>query len=131
MTLLICCISSELQISHLCNGCDKKDFVNCQCCQGVLYMALHIFLGLCCSKDSHSLFEKRQFQITGRKADKWWKFVFGFIVNLQFVSFQVDTGNAGRVLASDAAVFLKKSGLPDLILGKVVFVHYSKIIMNI
>ncbi|XP_073090019.1 epidermal growth factor receptor substrate 15 isoform X2 [Manis javanica] len=32
---------------------------------------------------------------------------------------QVDTGNAGRVLASDAAVFLKKSGLPDLILGKI------------
>ncbi|XP_028367133.1 epidermal growth factor receptor substrate 15 isoform X4 [Phyllostomus discolor] len=32
---------------------------------------------------------------------------------------QVDTGNTGRVLASDAAVFLKKSGLPDLILGKI------------
>ncbi|KAB0388295.1 hypothetical protein FD755_003251 [Muntiacus reevesi] len=31
----------------------------------------------------------------------------------------VDTGNTGRVLASDAAVFLKKSGLPDLILGKI------------
>ncbi|KAF5923177.1 hypothetical protein HPG69_012266 [Diceros bicornis minor] len=31
---------------------------------------------------------------------------------------QVDTGNTGRVLASDAAAFLKKSGLPDLILGK-------------
>lgn len=42
-----------------------------------------------------------------------------------FVSFQVDTGNTGRVLASDAAAFLKKSGLPDLILGKVVFVHYN------
>lgn len=39
--------------------------------------------------------------------------------------FQVDTGNTGRVLASDAAVFLKKSGLPDLILGKVIFVHCS------
>uniref|UniRef100_A0A2R9AXQ4 Epidermal growth factor receptor pathway substrate 15 n=1 Tax=Pan paniscus TaxID=9597 RepID=A0A2R9AXQ4_PANPA len=36
-----------------------------------------------------------------------------------FVSFQVDTGNTGRVLASDAAAFLKKSGLPDLILGKI------------
>ncbi|XP_006839819.1 PREDICTED: epidermal growth factor receptor substrate 15 [Chrysochloris asiatica] len=32
---------------------------------------------------------------------------------------QVDTGNSGRVLASDAAAFLKKSGLPDLILGKI------------
>ena len=50
-------------------------------------------------------------------------FVFMFVVSLWFVSFQVDTGNTGRVLASDAAVFLKKSGLPDLILGKVVFVH--------
>uniref|UniRef100_A0A2I2ZG52 Epidermal growth factor receptor pathway substrate 15 n=1 Tax=Gorilla gorilla gorilla TaxID=9595 RepID=A0A2I2ZG52_GORGO len=32
---------------------------------------------------------------------------------------KVDTGNTGRVLASDAAAFLKKSGLPDLILGKI------------
>ncbi|XP_078187828.1 epidermal growth factor receptor substrate 15 isoform X16 [Callithrix jacchus] len=32
---------------------------------------------------------------------------------------QVDTSNTGRVLASDAAAFLKKSGLPDLILGKI------------
>ncbi|XP_054547479.1 epidermal growth factor receptor substrate 15 isoform X2 [Talpa occidentalis] len=32
---------------------------------------------------------------------------------------QVDTSNTGRVLASDAALFLKKSGLPDLILGKI------------
>ncbi|XP_062995085.1 epidermal growth factor receptor substrate 15 isoform X2 [Elgaria multicarinata webbii] len=32
---------------------------------------------------------------------------------------QVDPGNSGRVLASDAALFLKKSGLTDLILGKV------------
>ncbi|XP_015267449.1 PREDICTED: epidermal growth factor receptor substrate 15 [Gekko japonicus] len=32
---------------------------------------------------------------------------------------QVDPGNTGRVLASDAAVFLKKSGLTDLILGKI------------
>ncbi|XP_014454184.1 epidermal growth factor receptor substrate 15 isoform X2 [Alligator mississippiensis] len=32
---------------------------------------------------------------------------------------QVDTANTGRVLASDAAVFLKKSGLTDLILGKI------------
>ncbi|XP_012666926.2 epidermal growth factor receptor substrate 15 [Otolemur garnettii] len=32
---------------------------------------------------------------------------------------QVDTGNTGRVLASEAAAFLKKSGLPDLILGKI------------
>ncbi|KAL2772552.1 epidermal growth factor receptor substrate 15 isoform A [Daubentonia madagascariensis] len=32
---------------------------------------------------------------------------------------QVDAGNTGRVLASEAATFLKKSGLPDLILGKI------------
>ncbi|KAL4666712.1 hypothetical protein H8959_005401 [Pygathrix nigripes] len=32
---------------------------------------------------------------------------------------QVDTGNTGRVFSSDAAAFLKKSGLPDLILGKI------------
>ncbi|XP_068949701.1 epidermal growth factor receptor substrate 15-like isoform X2 [Petaurus breviceps papuanus] len=32
---------------------------------------------------------------------------------------QVDSSNVGRVLASDAAAFLKKSGLPDLILGKI------------
>uniref|UniRef100_A0A8B9FYU7 Epidermal growth factor receptor pathway substrate 15 n=1 Tax=Amazona collaria TaxID=241587 RepID=A0A8B9FYU7_9PSIT len=35
---------------------------------------------------------------------------------------QVDSANAGRVLASDAAVFLKKSGLTDLVLGKEFFV---------
>ncbi|NWH74175.1 EPS15 factor, partial [Piaya cayana] len=34
-------------------------------------------------------------------------------------SSQVDSTNAGRVLASDAAVFLKKSGLTDLVLGKI------------
>uniref|UniRef100_A0A5F8H8H5 EH domain-containing protein n=1 Tax=Monodelphis domestica TaxID=13616 RepID=A0A5F8H8H5_MONDO len=32
---------------------------------------------------------------------------------------KVDSNNVGRVLAPDAAAFLKKSGLPDLILGKV------------
>ncbi|XP_055580564.1 epidermal growth factor receptor substrate 15 isoform X9 [Falco cherrug] len=32
---------------------------------------------------------------------------------------QVDSANAGRVLASDAAVFLKKSGLTDLVLRKI------------
>ncbi|XP_030063097.1 epidermal growth factor receptor substrate 15 isoform X2 [Microcaecilia unicolor] len=32
---------------------------------------------------------------------------------------QVDSGNTGKVLASDAAVFLKTSGLTDLILGKI------------
>ncbi|XP_071606253.1 epidermal growth factor receptor substrate 15 isoform X5 [Heliangelus exortis] len=32
---------------------------------------------------------------------------------------QVDSANSGRVLASDAAVFLKKSGLTDLVLGKI------------
>uniref|UniRef100_A0A674IDH7 Epidermal growth factor receptor pathway substrate 15 n=1 Tax=Terrapene triunguis TaxID=2587831 RepID=A0A674IDH7_9SAUR len=31
----------------------------------------------------------------------------------------VDSGNTGRVVASDAAAFLKKSGLTDLILGKI------------
>uniref|UniRef100_A0A803Y4L0 Epidermal growth factor receptor pathway substrate 15 n=1 Tax=Meleagris gallopavo TaxID=9103 RepID=A0A803Y4L0_MELGA len=31
----------------------------------------------------------------------------------------VDSANTGRVLASDAAVFLKKSGLTDLVLGKI------------
>ncbi|XP_046778777.1 epidermal growth factor receptor substrate 15 isoform X13 [Gallus gallus] len=35
---------------------------------------------------------------------------------------QVDSANTGRVLASDAAVFLKKSGLTDLVLGKEFFV---------
>uniref|UniRef100_A0A674IFB4 Epidermal growth factor receptor pathway substrate 15 n=1 Tax=Terrapene triunguis TaxID=2587831 RepID=A0A674IFB4_9SAUR len=34
----------------------------------------------------------------------------------------VDSGNTGRVVASDAAAFLKKSGLTDLILGKEFFV---------
>ncbi|XP_064003423.1 epidermal growth factor receptor substrate 15 isoform X2 [Pogoniulus pusillus] len=32
---------------------------------------------------------------------------------------QVDAANTGRVLASDAAVFLKRSGLTDLVLGKI------------
>ncbi|KAM6124528.1 epidermal growth factor receptor substrate 15 isoform 2-T2 [Pterocles gutturalis] len=32
---------------------------------------------------------------------------------------QVDSANTGRVLASDAAIFLKKSGLTDLVLGKI------------
>ncbi|CAH2310818.1 epidermal growth factor receptor substrate 15 isoform X1 [Pelobates cultripes] len=32
---------------------------------------------------------------------------------------QVESGNTGRVLAADAAQFLKKSGLADLILGKI------------
>ncbi|KAM4722017.1 epidermal growth factor receptor substrate 15 [Rhinophrynus dorsalis] len=32
---------------------------------------------------------------------------------------QVESGNTGKVLASDAALFLKKSGLPDLVLGKI------------
>ncbi|XP_077679595.1 epidermal growth factor receptor substrate 15 isoform X2 [Eretmochelys imbricata] len=32
---------------------------------------------------------------------------------------QVDSGNTGRVVASDAAAFLKKSGLTDLVLGKI------------
>nr|XP_006014026.1 PREDICTED: epidermal growth factor receptor substrate 15-like [Latimeria chalumnae] len=32
---------------------------------------------------------------------------------------QADPANTGRVSASDAAVFLKKSGLADLVLGKI------------
>lgn len=32
---------------------------------------------------------------------------------------QVDPSNSGRVAASDAALFLKTSGLADLVLGKV------------
>ncbi|XP_077306380.1 epidermal growth factor receptor substrate 15 isoform X2 [Lithobates pipiens] len=32
---------------------------------------------------------------------------------------QLESGSSGKVLAGDAAVFLKKSGLPDLVLGKV------------
>ncbi|XP_038269188.1 epidermal growth factor receptor substrate 15 isoform X2 [Dermochelys coriacea] len=32
---------------------------------------------------------------------------------------QVDSSNTGRVVASDAAAFLKKSGLTDLVLGKI------------
>jgi p-aminobenzoyl-glutamate transporter AbgT len=48
-----------------------------------------------------------------------------FIVCFLFLSFQVEAGNTGRVLALDAAAFLKKSGLPDLILGKVVCVYYN------
>uniref|UniRef100_A0A2K6C2U3 Epidermal growth factor receptor pathway substrate 15 n=1 Tax=Macaca nemestrina TaxID=9545 RepID=A0A2K6C2U3_MACNE len=34
-------------------------------------------------------------------------------------SMQINRSNTGRVFASDAAAFLKKSGLPDLILGKI------------
>ncbi|XP_044156374.1 epidermal growth factor receptor substrate 15 isoform X2 [Bufo gargarizans] len=32
---------------------------------------------------------------------------------------QVESKNSGKVLAGDAALFLKKSGLPDLVLGKI------------
>lgn len=32
---------------------------------------------------------------------------------------KVDPGNTGRVGPTEAALFLKKSGLPDLTLGKV------------
>lgn len=71
---------------------------------------------------SHSLFEKASSKISVRNTNN---FVCVFVVSLLFVFFQVDTGNTGRVLASDAAAFLKKSGLPDLILGKVVFIYYK------
>lgn len=33
--------------------------------------------------------------------------------------FEVDPGNTGRVGPTEAALFLKKSGLPDITLGKV------------
>uniref|UniRef100_A0A669PGT2 Epidermal growth factor receptor pathway substrate 15 n=1 Tax=Phasianus colchicus TaxID=9054 RepID=A0A669PGT2_PHACC len=44
-----------------------------------------------------------------------------FVMQVGFFFFypQVDSANTGRVLASDAAVFLKKSGLTDLVLGKI------------
>lgn len=35
------------------------------------------------------------------------------------ICFKVDPGNTGRVGPTEAALFLKKSGLPDLTLGKV------------
>ena len=35
------------------------------------------------------------------------------------VCFQVDPGSTGRVGPTEAALFLKKSGLPDITLGKV------------
>ncbi|KAL0604426.1 Epidermal growth factor receptor substrate 15 [Plecturocebus cupreus] len=43
----------------------------------------------------------------------------GNITHQDLLGGGVDTSNTGRVLASDAAAFLKKSGLPDLILGKI------------
>uniref|UniRef100_A0A803Y398 Epidermal growth factor receptor pathway substrate 15 n=1 Tax=Meleagris gallopavo TaxID=9103 RepID=A0A803Y398_MELGA len=47
-------------------------------------------------------------------------FLRASVVSLhQFESWFVDSANTGRVLASDAAVFLKKSGLTDLVLGKI------------
>lgn len=36
-----------------------------------------------------------------------------------FLLWQVDPGNTGRVGPTEAALFLKKSGLPDITLGKV------------
>lgn len=41
------------------------------------------------------------------------------VVSPPSVSVQVDASGSGRVAASEAALFLKRSGLSDLILGKV------------
>lgn len=40
-------------------------------------------------------------------------------------SAQVDPTGSGRVAAGDAALFLKRSGLADLVLGKVGFNSFS------
>lgn len=44
----------------------------------------------------------------------------GWIIYLNFsLKSQVDPGNTGRVGPTEAALFLKRSGLPDITLGKV------------
>lgn len=40
-------------------------------------------------------------------------------VFFSFFFLKVDPGNTGRVGPTEAALFLKKSGLPDITLGKV------------
>lgn len=53
-----------------------------------------------------------------------WIFFF-FLIWQPFES-QVDPGNTGRVGPTEAALFLKRSGLPDVTLGKVsVFLSHS------
>lgn len=121
---LICSTSSELQFYHLCNGCDK-DNLNCQCClDGTLLIWPSTDSVTFVSQKIPAPLLKTPFpKSQGGRQVNGDNFIFMFIISLWFVSFQVDSGSTGRVLASDAAVFLKKSGLPDLILGKVVLFH--------
>lgn len=42
-----------------------------------------------------------------------------FVLTVRVIPSQVDPSNSGRVAAGDAALFLKRSGLADLVLGKV------------
>uniref|UniRef100_A0A4X1WAY6 Epidermal growth factor receptor pathway substrate 15 n=1 Tax=Sus scrofa TaxID=9823 RepID=A0A4X1WAY6_PIG len=120
---LICSTSSELQFYHLCNGCDK-DNLNCQCClDGTLLIWPSTDSVAFVSQKIPAPLLKTPFpKSQGGRQVNGDNFIFMFIISLWFVSFQVDSGSTGRVLASDAAVFLKKSGLPDLILGKEFFV---------
>uniref|UniRef100_A0A8D0VMI6 Epidermal growth factor receptor pathway substrate 15 n=1 Tax=Sus scrofa TaxID=9823 RepID=A0A8D0VMI6_PIG len=117
---LICSTSSELQFYHLCNGCDK-DNLNCQCClDGTLLIWPSTDSVTFVSQKIPAPLLKTPFpKSQGGRQVNGDNFIFMFIISLWFVSFQVDSGSTGRVLASDAAVFLKKSGLPDLILGKI------------
>uniref|UniRef100_A0A8D1V8C6 Epidermal growth factor receptor pathway substrate 15 n=1 Tax=Sus scrofa TaxID=9823 RepID=A0A8D1V8C6_PIG len=117
---LICSTSSELQFYHLCNGCDK-DNLNCQCClDGTLLIWPSTDSVAFVSQKIPAPLLKTPFpKSQGGRQVNGDNFIFMFIISLWFVSFQVDSGSTGRVLASDAAVFLKKSGLPDLILGKI------------
>lgn len=41
------------------------------------------------------------------------------LLTLSVFFLKVDPGNTGRVAPTEAALFLKKSGLPDITLGKV------------
>uniref|UniRef100_A0A3Q3FHS4 EH domain-containing protein n=1 Tax=Labrus bergylta TaxID=56723 RepID=A0A3Q3FHS4_9LABR len=38
---------------------------------------------------------------------------------IKYCFYKVDPGNTGRVGPTEAALFLKKSGLPDITLGKI------------
>lgn len=42
-----------------------------------------------------------------------------FVLTVRVIPPQVDPSNSGCVAAGDAALFLKRSGLADLVLGKV------------
>lgn len=52
------------------------------------------------------------------------------VVSTLAVLFQVDPAYTGRVGASEAALFLKKSGLSDIILGKVGKMKHSLLAMQ-